>query len=297
MRNNILKSTIVALSMLQCVRMTAQSADTFREQTDIRPSVETWQMTRYGGLTPSIYTGAMQWSLPLYMYKDYDFALPIALEYNYDGFRPGESTGGVGLGWALSAGGVITREVRGLRDECLKQQDDGRYVYGYYYAWKNRVAVSSDRFELLRHDALYTESEDGGQTLLESLRDDLPNNMLVYRDPQYYACYDAEPDVFRFNFCGHRGEFRFNSEGRIDVFCQDEPSCDFEIEPGTMTGPDCSTFNFKITTADGYEYSFGATANSWEYTTGFCFSTDDPKGMTRERWTSMAIGAVAGQVI
>lgn len=38
----------------------AQSMDSFREQTDITPSVETWKMTRHGGLSPSLYTGAMQ---------------------------------------------------------------------------------------------------------------------------------------------------------------------------------------------------------------------------------------------
>ena len=239
-------------------------------------------MTRHGDLSPSLYTGAMQWSLPLYTYKDCDFELPISLDYSYDGFRPGESTGGIGLGWTLNAGGVITREVRGLRDEYFQQDETSRTVYGYYYAWRDSQVFSAERFELLRaHEISYYGDGDGEETFLEALRDDLPNDVLVCRHSTYNACYDTEPDVFRFNFFGHRGEFRFNSTGRIDVFCPDEPDCDFKIAVDTMQGPDCGTFNFKITTADGYVYSFGTEANSWEYSAGFCWSTDDPKGLRR----------------
>ncbi len=233
----------------------AQSMDSFREQTDITPSVETWKMTRHGGLSPSLYTGAMQWSLPLYVYKDYDFELPVSLAYSYDGFRPGESSGSVGLGWTLNVGGVITREVRGLRDECLKQVENGTYLYGYYYAWKKSLGTCSAPKEFLRKELLYFNNitpED--MSFIELLRDDLPNDIIVSRPTAYNEKYETEPDIFRFNFCGHSGEFRFGENGRIDIFCTDEPECDFKIEVGEMTGPDCETFNFKITTSDGYIY-------------------------------------------
>lgn len=256
----------------------AQSMDSFREQTDITPSVETWKMTRHGGLSPSLYTGAMQWSLPLYVYKDYDFELPVSLAYSYDGFRPGESSGSVGLGWTLNVGGVITREVRGLRDECLKQVENGTYLYGYYYAWKKSLGTSGAPKEFLRKELLYFNMTPEDMSFIELLRDDLPNDIIVSRPTAYNEKYETEPDIFRFNFCGHSGEFRFGENGRIDIFCTDEPECDFKIEVGEMTGPDCETFNFKITTSDGYIYSFGTSQNSWEYSEGSCYFTDDPKG-------------------
>ena len=68
-------------------------------------------MTRYGNLTPSLYTGAMTFSLPLYTYEDPDFTIPA------------QHSGTVGYGWRLNAGGVITREVRGLPDEGVSPQD------------------------------------------------------------------------------------------------------------------------------------------------------------------------------
>ena len=109
----------------------------------------------------------------------------------------------MGLGWVLNAGGVITREVRGLRDECLKQVEKNRTLYGYYYAWKKSLSVVDQPKELLRKELLYSESmkmED--MSFIEMLRDDLPNDMIVSRATPYNERYDAEPDVFRFNFCG-----------------------------------------------------------------------------------------------
>ena len=43
----------------------AQSFEPFNPYGIFSPSVETWQMTRYGNLLPSLYTGAMTFSLPL----------------------------------------------------------------------------------------------------------------------------------------------------------------------------------------------------------------------------------------
>ena len=116
MKRNIIQQIgiAIAITIVGGVQTKAQNITSFREQTNINPSIESWQLTRQGNLSPSLYTGAMQWTLPLYTYKDPDFELPIALEYFYDGFKPREATGSVGLGWALNAGGVITRAVPGL---------------------------------------------------------------------------------------------------------------------------------------------------------------------------------------
>lgn len=307
MFKKLFKYATLVMFLVNSVKMNAQGVDTFREQTDIIPSVEAWRMTRYGGLTPSFYTGAMQWSLPVYVYKDYDFEIPISLDYSFDGFRVGESTGNVGLGWVLNAGGVITREVRGLRDECLKQVEKNRTLYGYYYAWKKSLSVVDQPKELLRKELLYSESmkmED--MSFIEMLRDDLPNDMIVSRATPYNERYDAEPDVFRFNFCGHSGEFRFGENGRIDVFCNDEVECDLKIDVGEMSGPDCRTFYFKITTADGCQYTFGNTNDSWEYSEGCMYKTDDPKGGLRTNnygdqtitaWKLTSIKAPSGREI
>lgn len=285
MKRNIIKQIgiAIAITIVGGVQTKAQNINSFREQTNINPSIESWQLTRQGNLSPSLYTGAMQWTLPLYTYKDPDFELPIALEYFYDGFKPREATGSVGLGWALNAGGVITREVRGLRDEhVFIKDDDHEYIYGYYYAWKQSLNINSgSKFSLLRDNLHYADGIDyGDMTFMEMLSEDLPGNTLMCRATAYNERYDIEPDIFRFNFCGHSGEFRFGNDGAIQVLSPNESNDALSIDVREMEGPDCRSFYFIITTADGYKYTFGSNEHSFEYSTNMCYSTDDPKGLS-----------------
>lgn len=284
MKRNIIKQIVIAIAItiVGGAQTKAQSINSFREQSNIDPGIESWQLTRQGNLSPSLYTGAMQWTLPLYTYKDPDFELPIALEYFYDGFKPREATGSVGLGWALNAGGVITREVRGLRDEHLFMKDyDPEYIYGYYYAWKQSLTINSgSNFSLLRDNLHYAVGIDyGDMTFMEMLSENLPGNTLMCRATAYQERYDIEPDIFRFNFCGHSGEFRFGNDGAIQVISSNESNDALSIDVREMEGPDCRTFYFIITTADGYKYTFGSNEHSFEYSTSTCYSTDDPKGL------------------
>ena len=88
MKRNIIKQIVIAIAITIAggAQTKAQSIKSFRGQSNIDPGIESWQLTRQGNLSPSLYTGAMQWTLPLYTYKDPDFELPITLEYFYDGF-------------------------------------------------------------------------------------------------------------------------------------------------------------------------------------------------------------------
>ena len=75
------------------------------------------EMTRYGTHNVNLYTGRIGVNIPIGVYKDADFEVPVSLSYNYNGFRVNEQPSEAGLGWSVSCGGVITREVRGLPDE------------------------------------------------------------------------------------------------------------------------------------------------------------------------------------
>jgi len=110
--------SISLISLLSLSLITkGQSLEPFNPYGIFSPNVEAWQMIRYGGLTPSLYTGAMSYSLPLYTYEDPDFTIPISIDYSFDGYRPDQHSGTIGYGWRLNCGGVITREIRGLPDE------------------------------------------------------------------------------------------------------------------------------------------------------------------------------------
>lgn len=72
------------------------------------------------------YTGVVDVQVPIYEMDNYIGKLPITLHYLTTGLRVKDASSDVGLGWELSAGGKITRVVRGQPDnfEQLKLTSD-----------------------------------------------------------------------------------------------------------------------------------------------------------------------------
>ena len=92
---SLILSVLLALSLgsAATLPLRAQSAEPFNVYSVFKPSAEAWQMTRQGGLTPSLYTGTMSWSLPLYVYEDPEFRIPLSLDYSFGGYRPSQRSG------------------------------------------------------------------------------------------------------------------------------------------------------------------------------------------------------------
>src|SRR5690349_2361229 len=65
----------------------------------------------YGAVPVSLHTGIPNISIPLYQMSGTDIQLPIELTYHASGVKVEQMASWVGLGWALNAGGVVTREV------------------------------------------------------------------------------------------------------------------------------------------------------------------------------------------
>jgi hypothetical protein len=76
-----------------------------------------WNFTQYGEYKVSNFTGNPSIQLPLHLFENKAFKLPINLDYNVAVVKPDLHPGIVGLGWNLSLGGAITRKVNGLPDE------------------------------------------------------------------------------------------------------------------------------------------------------------------------------------
>ena len=84
-----------------------------------KPSAQASEMTKYGKMDPQLYTGRLSLNVPVYLYRDADFSIPVSLSYNYNGFVVNKQPGVAGLGWKLECGGYITREVYGIPDESV----------------------------------------------------------------------------------------------------------------------------------------------------------------------------------
>lgn len=82
----------------------------------VPPSPEAASLGKYGNYPVSYYSGTTNVSVPLYTIQSQKLSLPITLNYHSGGIKVSEEASWVGLGWSLSAGGVITRTIRGSDD-------------------------------------------------------------------------------------------------------------------------------------------------------------------------------------
>jgi hypothetical protein len=130
-----------------------------------------------------------------------------------------EAASSVGAGWSLNAGGVITRTVRDKPDEKMATSSNQKYGY---------------------------------------LSDLGPTNAYVQEGylPMPLAIFDAEPDLFSFNFNGYSGKFHFDDTGAPVLVPVQDLKVEFNYTPGLYRCID----SFTITVPDGTKYCFGIPA-------------------------------------
>lgn len=131
-------------------------------------------LEKYGDYQVSMFSGLPTISIPLYTIQTGDLKVPISLDYHASGIRVSELASWAGLGWSLSAGGQISRKIRGLPDET----DGSGYLHGN-----------------LRNANLINTRLD---------------NDLIYLNQVRIGNLDAEPDIFSYSFPGKAGKFFFN---------------------------------------------------------------------------------------
>jgi len=72
---------------------------------------------KFGDYQVSLFTGQPRISIPIFEVKSGGLSVPITLSYHASGIKPTDVASWVGMGWALSAGGQISRKVNGTADE------------------------------------------------------------------------------------------------------------------------------------------------------------------------------------
>lgn len=235
----LLAATAAALLCLKPVALAQTSAS----NEPARPSADAWAAVQYGAVTPSLYTGTLHLSVPLYTYSDPDFEIPISAEYATNGCLPNDKAGTLGVGWTFNAGGSITREVRGVPDDKRVSRDISASHVGFVNGF----------------GALYSSS------LSRSYMVGMPTCGLGFsgRSCVYYRLsdwqstfYDAEPDVFHFNFMGYSGTFQLDFGGVIHVYDTNVPPGTLKIEVDFSPGSYSDYSPIAITTGNGYRYEF-----------------------------------------
>ncbi len=127
-------------------------------------SPEAGRLGTYGNIPVNLSTGQMSFPVPLYSLNLNGYSWPISLSYNFKGLIYEDKPSLTGLGWNLQAGGVVTREVRGIPDEHPK---------GYYGA-------SGERQRLL--DPYFTNG-----TMTRGIAEELSNGNIDGEADKYYV--------------------------------------------------------------------------------------------------------------
>jgi hypothetical protein len=135
---------------------------------------------KYGEIPVSYSTGIPNISVPIYEIKSGSLKMPLSLSYHAGGIRVEEIASWVGLGWSLNAGGVITRQVRGLADES-----GGGYIYhsGDISDYMNSVMNSTQK---------------------QAYKDDITDGNI-----------DSQQDIYVYNLGGESGKFFIKPNGDI----------------------------------------------------------------------------------
>jgi hypothetical protein len=113
------KSIVSLVGLLLSLNIAYSQVDAGLEnlRTVIPPSPNASSLGKFGEWPVSLYTGLPSIDIPIYTVKGRTLSVPISIGYHSAGIRVGEVASWVGLGWALNAGGCITRTTQGLPDE------------------------------------------------------------------------------------------------------------------------------------------------------------------------------------
>jgi YD repeat-containing protein len=212
----------------------------------IPPTPEVASLLKFTETPVSYHTGLPNISIPIANLSGRDLSATVAISYHAGGHRVDEESTWVGLGWNLSAGGHITRTVRGRPDDTS--------TYGYIhtpYTVESMLEECSTSPKTIHCKSLSASNGYIGQFV------------------------DFEPDEYSFSGLGISGRFmfdqrrnRFNPYGRIINF----ENRDVKIIPNIGYVPDTINgvpFNgsidkiigWTITDTNGtqYNYSIGNT--------------------------------------
>ena len=177
---------------------------------------------KYGDIPVSYHTGLPDISIPVYTLTEGSISLPISLSYHASGIRVQEAASWVGLGWALNAGGIITRTVQGAPDE----RGNLLQANGYYKDYGNGI------IEGVWVDWIEVES----------------------------GRWDLEPDIFSFNIGGYSGKFFFDKTRKIHLVPQQDIKIEVvEYINGNGT---LFFGGWIVTDPQGVRYHFAATDGS-----------------------------------
>jgi hypothetical protein len=246
---------LVSLIFSNSSIIVAQTQLSFKEPNPSSPTAASFQ--KFIDIPVSNHTGVPNISIPIHTVVEGPLSTSISLSYNSSGIKVEEMASWVGLGWSLSAQGMISRSVQGKRDESGFLVNPGIYP----------VLVNTTPCNTNNPNCDYGPIPCPCTGALDGV---LNGNL------------DAEPDIFSFSFGGYSGKFVFSADGQIRFLSAQ----DVKITPNYQGDFD----KWLAVTPDGTKYYFGNTfnRNAKEYST-------DGSGSFNEQSTSWYLSRIESQ--
>lgn len=187
----------------------------------IPPSPNVSAINKFGNIPVGHSTGIPQIGVPIYSWEGKNFGLKVnvSLDYHAGGIKVDENASNVGLGWALNAGGVVSRSVRGLYDEYSEHGFLQQQMPIDTYSGNQRGTSHSDR-------------------LLHQM---------------YAGVKDTQNDLFNFSFNGRSGRFVLGRNGDLLILTQEKIKIEKFI---TQVNNMPLISKFIITDEYGYKFVF-----------------------------------------
>lgn len=171
----------------------------------IPPSPEAASLGKFIDMPVNTYTGLPKIEIPLYELKSYQLSLPISLSYHASGLKVEEIASSVGAGWALNAGGLVSRTIRGLNDEHHQGYFSTGKLNGVFEVppfFDDTHPSGMDQNYIFANTALNCEGSPGSPT------DEYANIFFASR-----GGLDLEPDLFFFQLPdGQSGKFVYDRD-------------------------------------------------------------------------------------
>lgn len=218
-----------------------------RYNSKLQQSPDISSLGTFGDIPVGKYTGVLNFTIPLYTIKVKDYQLPISISYQTSGIKVSEEASSVGLGWALSCGGVISQVINGRNDLA--------YDYGYKTHDIPDPGAMNSNYEGYPFGC---NSEIDYTTILTKHDNFFLPYKCVQIEPDIAPSsnfWDSEPDLFYYNFGEYSGKF-FWHKATNSLETSSFQTMNREKFIIVYLGLDAG---WQITTPDGVQYLFNCT--------------------------------------
>jgi len=219
----------------------------------IPPSPDAMAMQKYGDVPVSKYTGIPDISIPLYTVKFRDITLPISVSYHASGIKVQEEASSVGLGWALNAGGTISRNIIGGDDFKSSTYFTGGTINATTGAFTANGTFTPPA-DFMAGIKPYYSYNPGCVIQLTASGTNYTQNLQPYLDSSPEV--EFQPDQYYFSFPGNNGKFILDR--KYNAVLQKPEK--IQISPLSTDGS-----TWRITGIDGFIYDYNKYETEHDY--------------------------------